>query len=344
VASSSLNLKAPHCTPLPDPSTKPNCGYQYPGSYSPSVDLTTIFAIIGGVFSAAGTLGSVLKALGFLGGGATYQNCFFVAAVAALVTWFVISTFYWKNCVGSPSHPFRVCSAGVIQATFPAFSSVSDQIFAFAATHDRIDVVLKSIYWAGIFKRVDYIRCSPNDDPPYDDKSPMLWEYYHNDAVCRAGLGGSIGALVGGVAGAFVGAYEGLALSCGIFGPFAWLCALIALIVAIIIAVVSTLLGGVVGSQIGRVAGPALPAPPSGVPVFPSSLSVGDYVTTYGNLTENSGDGTLIYWFVDSTYQHGCSPNKPYPPFFSYTDPDANFAIDACCIPSMPPQGQGPIF
>jgi hypothetical protein len=339
MASSSLNLKAPPCTPLPDPSTKPNCGYQDPGTYSPSVSVMTVFGIIGIVFSVAGMIGAVFNSLGFLAAGATYQNCFFVAATAALITWLAISAFYYKNCLASPSHTFRVCSAGVIEATFPAFSSVADQIFAFAATHDRIDVVLKSIYWAGIFKKVSYIHGSPNDDPP---SSPMLSEYYHNDVVCNAGLGGSIGALAGGVAGAFLGALGGLGYSCAIFGPFAWLCALIALIIAIIIAVVSTVLGAVVGSQIGRAAGAGRPLPigPSG-PDFPSSLSVGDYVTTYGNLTGNSDDGTYIYWFVDSTSLHGKSLNKPP---FSYSDPDANLVSDACCIPSMPPQGQGPIF
>jgi len=339
-----FNREPPPCLPPANPSTKPGCEFQDPGTFSSSPDASSEFGIVMWVFGILGTAASVLSFFSALKAGATYQNCFFVAGVAAFVTWLVISYFYYDHCLVSP-RPFNVCSAGVIEATFPAFSSVSDQIFAFVAMHDRIDVVLKSIYWASIFKNAPYINCSPNNELPYDDKSPMISEYYHNDAVCRAGLGGSIGALVGGVAGAFLGALDGLAasLSCG---PFAWLCALIALIIAIIVAVVSTVIGAVVGSQIGRAAsGPGRPLPtgPAG-PDFPSSLSVGDYVTTCGTLAGNKGgaNGAYVYWFVDTTYQHGCSPNKPP---FSYTDPDSapGFVIDGCCTPTAP-QGPGPLF
>jgi hypothetical protein len=284
------------------------------------------------LFSVVGAVGSAYK---FLAAGSTAQNLYIAAAAAALITWLVISDFYYKNCLDSP-RPIPVCSAGVIEASFAAFSSVTDQIFAFAATHDRIDVVVKSIYWDLVSKDAPYVNCAPNNDPPYDDKSPMLSEFYHNDAVCRAGLGGSIGALAGGVAGTFLGVLAAGAIASLSCGPFAWLCAILAIVVAIIVAVVSAVIGAVVGSQIGRAADPsrALPIDPT-APDFPSSLSVGDYVSTSGTLMSDSdANGMYVYWFVDNTHRHGQSPNKPP---FSYKDPDANLGRDACCIPPDAP-------
>jgi hypothetical protein len=313
---------------------KPRCGYQAPGTYSPSVSTTTVTAIITGVLSLAGAAKSLYDLVTKFSGGYLYAG----AAVAAFITWLVVSAFYYKNCLDSP-RKFPACSAGVIEVTVPSFLSVADQIFAFAASHDRIDVVVKSIYWDLVSKNASYVNCAP--DPPIapdTDGSPMISEYYHNAAVCAAGLGGSIGAAAGGVAGVFLGALAGGAIAALSCGPFAWLCALIALIVAIIIAVVCAIVGAVVGSQIGRAAatsGRPLPIDTT-APNFPSALSVGDYVTTKGNLTSDAdANGMYIYWFVDETTLHGRSTGLAP---FNYRDPDANLLVDACPSP-LPPIG-----
>jgi len=280
-----------------------------------------------GVFGVAGAIGTVVA---FIKVGATTANLYIAAIIAVVTTWLIISAFYYENCLDSP-RTFPACSAGVIEATVAAFTSLADQLFAFAASHDRIDVVVKSVYWDLVGKNAPYVNCSPNDN------SPMLSGFYHNDAVCAAGLGGSIGAAVGGVLGVFLGALAGGAIASLACGIWVWVCAIAALVVAMIIAAVCAIVGAVLGSAAGRwtaESGRALPIDPNAPDVSYPALTVGDYVTTKGNLISDSdANGMYVYWFVTDTTLHGRSTSTTP---FSSQDPDTNLPVDACPPPEPP--------
>jgi hypothetical protein len=213
----------------------------------------------------------------------------------------------------------------VIQRIVPAFSSATDQIFPFTAMHDRIDVVVKCVYWFLVENNAAMVIC--NTDP---DMSPILRGYYKSNKVCGAGVGAIVGAAIGAAVGIFLGVLAGGAIASIACGPFAWLCAIIvvilAVLVALVVAVACVLAGAFAGGQIGRAAasgGP--PAADDG-----SILMISDYVTTSGGLlTSGDDDGARVYWFVSKTTLHGASL-LPSP--FSHTDPDTNLLMDACPI------------
>jgi hypothetical protein len=242
------------------------------------------------------------------------------ALAGAAITFVVVVDFYRLRCHNEPeTRP--ACSAGVIERVVPSFDSATDELFPFTAMHDRIDVVVKCVYWYLVETGAARVIC--NNDP---DASPILRGYYKSDKVCGAGLGASIGGLIGAVGGIFLGVFlGGLIVSAGC-GPFAWACIIIAALVALLVAAACVLIGAFLGGQVGKaLAGEDPPATDDG-----RTIHQRDYVSTRGGLlTSGDDDGARIYWFVTSTTLHGQSSLEPP---FSHTDPDAALLVDACPI------------
>lgn len=252
--------------------------------------------------------------------GANPATLIWIAAIGgALITIGIVADFYRYRCKWKPP-TLAACTAGVVQATVPAFSGSLDVLFPFVATHDRVDVVVRCDFWPLVVTNAAYVWC--NDDP---DMSPELRCYYKTKEVCRAGLGATIGAVVLGAAGAYWGALVGLAtfaaIGCAsVVGCFFAL--LLALVLAVLVAAAFVLLGALVGGNMARQFGSA--TGPT------AAINPKDYITTCGGLFAMGDDmGARVYWFVTATVPHGSSTNSPP---FDHTDPDCLFTpkMDAC--------------
>lgn len=307
---------------------KPACGYQTGTVDSGS---STATATASTILSTAGSLAALYKGISASVGAtaaaasAATALIYFAAIVAAIVTWGVIFSFYYDRCIDSPKGPDG-CSAGVIGNIIPAFASTADQVFTFIAMHDRVDVVIKSVYWP-LVAAGKSVACS--DDA---DDSPIMYGYFHNDAVCNAGLGAAIGGGVGAVGGVIIAAVTALAIGCA-----TWILCIFAILVAIILAIVAVVLGATAGGAIGKAASEkSVPTSTGNDLLPPMPLSVGDYVTHKGKLVQlGDVDGAVVFWFVRQATLHGhSSGNSP----FSYHDPDANLLIDACPMDTPPIQ------
>ena len=297
-------------------SAKPICGTQG----KPTDDtLTFILAVLG----AIGTIIGIIKAVSsttivtILGISAP-AGIWLAAVGAALATEVLIFGFYYKRCLENPDG-LATCSAGVVNGIEESFNSAADEIFPFTAMHDRVDVVVKSMYWFLVQNGAFFIKCAGDALG-----SPMLQSFYETDEVCAAGLGATIGGGIGVIGGILLGVLAGAAIGCATI-----ILCLLALLIAAIIAAVVVLVGAFIGGQIGKaVANNSRPLP-SGPGAAP--IQLGDYITTKGNLiTSGDLDGARVYWFVTDTTLHGRSTGAPE---FSFTDPDTNLTNDACPPP-----------
>lgn len=301
---------------------QPTCGSQGTTSSSSTSgvlsDIAWLLGLVGTVTTVVGLFG---KTALFTLLGISAPVVVWIAAVAgALITFAVVLDFYRLRCLSHPD-TLAACSAGVVERVVPSFGSATDELFPFTAMHDRIDVVVKCVYWFLVENGAAFVQCNIDTDT-----SPILRGYYKSAKVCGAGLGSTIGAGVGAVVGTFLGVLAGGAIASLACGPFAWLCLILAVLVALIVAAVCVLIGALAGGQIGKAAasgGP--PAADDG-----SVLSASDYVTTKGGLlTSGDDDGARVYWFVTMTTLHGRSAAAPP---FSHRDPDDNLLMDACPV------------
>jgi hypothetical protein len=299
---------------------QPTCGPQgVTTGPSTSTVLSDILALLGlvGTISSVVALLEKTKLVTILGVSA--PAVVWIAAVAgAVITVAEVIDFYRLRCHNNPP-TLSACSAGVIERLVPSFNSTADEFFPFTAMHDRIDVVVKCVYWSLVETNAALVIC--NTDP---DTSPILRGYYKSDKVCGAGAGAVAGGLVGAVGGIFLGVLLGGLIASAACGPLAWLCLILAVLVALIVAAVCVLIGALAGGQIGKLAaGEDPPAADDG-----SILSQMDYVTTSGGLlTSGDDEGARIYWFVTGTTLHGRSELTPP---YSHVDPDAALKKDAC--------------
>ena len=304
---------------------QPTCG-STGANIAPTVssvisDINWIIGIIGTIATVVGflkKLGDLITVLGVSAPAAVWIG----GVAGALITIAFVADFWNKRCLSMPDSQTS-CSAGVIERTVPAFSSATDQIFPFTAMHDRIDVVVKCMYWFRVENFAAFIFCNTDSD-----MSPMLRCYYKSATVCAAGAGSTVGAIVGGIAGAFLGAFVGGlivgAAVCAASGPYYLICLIVAVIVAAIIAAVCALIGAFAGGQIGK----ATASDPGATADDGSVLMQGDYVTTQGGLITSGDDqGARVYWFVKMTTLHGRSTSHSP---FDHTDPDAVLTMDAC--------------
>ena len=300
----------------PDIERKPFCGSQ-----GASVDdsLTTILA----VFGALGTLIGIAEGIHM---SVTAKAAFsfivtapvgvWLGAVAGgVITFAVVTVFYYKRCHEDPDRR-PACSSGVVNECVPSFNSGWDEAFPFTAMHDRVDVVVKSRYWALVETNALYVKCA--DD---DCDSPIIQGFYESEEVCAAGLGSTIGGGAGLVGGIIAGAAIGAAIGCATV-----ILCIFAVLAAFLIAAIAVLVGALLGGQIGKAAaGDSEPTAEGG-----TAIDLGHYVTTEGGLvTHGDVDGARVYWFVERTVLHGRSSGTPQ---FSYVDPDQNLPMDACAV------------
>lgn len=286
---------------------KPPCGQQ---NATVDSDLTTILWLVG-LISLLATLATKLPAIkNWLIAQGVGLGVPLAAIGGALIAFTIVFIIAYNRC--RLREGVQACSAGVINEIVPSFDNGVDQFFAFTAMHDRIDVVVKSIYWHLVQNNV-FVRCAGDADG-----SPMIGGYYYSKDVCAAGTG----ALIGGAAGIIPGVLAGVALGVLIGCATVILC-LLALIVAALVAAAIVIAAAVIGAQVGRALSEE--STPSAGDV---ALRVGDYVTTSGNLMNIEFlDGARAYWWVTDSALHGHSnASAPY----SYLDPDANLTTDAC--------------
>ncbi len=306
------------------PIPAPTCGAQ--GISGPSSTISSVLSTILNIGSTAGTLATIISfilltvkhtvvAPGLISilGITAPLAVWLAAVVGALVTWGTVFGFYYERCLGNPDTE-AACSAGVIEDTVPAFNSSTDELFPFTAQHNRVDVVVKCMYWSLITNNAAWVWC--NDDP---DTSPMARCYYKTSDVCGAGLGATIGGGVGVVGGILLGALAGAAIGCATV-----ILCIFAILAALLIAAAAVLVAALAGGQIGKaVAGSSSPTSSAG-----NTLMVGDYISTCGGLlTSGDDNGSRVYWFVNTTIQHGSSSGSTP---FDHTDPDMNLNPDAC--------------
>jgi hypothetical protein len=253
---------------------------------------------------------------GLLGAAATTGS----AVAAGLAILAIVSYLYYKRCHREPES-LQACSSGIVQHIEPSFNSWTDEVFPFAAMHDRVDVVTVCDYWYLVEGGgAQYVKCAP--DP---ESSPMLLGFYYSDKVCNAGVGSVIGGGIGAVGGIIAGALVGAAIGCATV-----ILCLLAILVAALIAAAAVLVGAFLGGQIAKAQGFPPPSTDDG-----KVISVGDIVTTQGGLITNGDqDGARTYWFVDSTTLHGHSVNPaPYSHLnaeAALKDPVTGALLDAC--------------
>ncbi|MBZ0281430.1 MAG: hypothetical protein K8L97_11880 [Anaerolineae bacterium] len=301
---------------------KPTCG-----STGVSTDdtLTTILATIGVLGTISGAVGGAIKTAGesglvSLGGIAAPAGVWIAAAAAAVATAVIINVFYVKRCY-PVSDKQQACSSGVVQHIESSFSSAAEELFPFAAMHDRVDVVIICDYWFLVEGGgAQFVKCAP--DP---ETSPMLLGFYYSKEVCGAGSGAVVGAGAAVVPAILLGVLAGAAIGCATI-----ILCLFALLIAAIIAAAVVLVGAFVGGQIGKAAaGNSTPSAGG------NALSIGDLVTTQGGLiTNGEQDGARTYWWVDSTALHGRSaasaPFSHLDAEVALKDPTTGALLDAC--------------
>jgi hypothetical protein len=298
---------------------KPTCGSQ-----GPAVD-----DVLGILFALVGAVGSVVPIIAKFAAGVGPEvplvTIFGISAVAviwlaavagAALTFGYVLASYWNHCLRSFDRLEDQCSAGVINGVVDSFGSATDQLFPFTATHDRVDIVVKSAYWNLVQTNAQFVPCAKDDD-----RSPLIHCYYEDEAVCAAGLGATIGAGIGAIGGILAGVALAALIGCA----SVFLC-LFAILVALLVAAAIVLAGALIGGQVGKwAADESKPTATSG-----EALSIGDYVTTKGDIvTLGDDEDARVYWFVDETTLHGHSAESPE---FSYRDPDENLNPDACPI------------
>lgn len=306
--------------------TKPPCGSGSASTASTFSDLWGLIIFLVGLISGViGVITKFAEVTAFLTQiwtviGISAPALYWLGAIATYVTvLIVIGVFWYKNCFEKPEG-LDTCSAGVIEEVFPSFDDWHEWMFPFSASHPRIDVVVKCDYWKLVEQGGATVVC--NDDT---DRSPILSAFFDSKAVCAAGAGSMIGAAVGGIGGIVAGVLIGAAIGCSASGPFYLLCLLVVLLIVAVVVAVCALVGAFVGGMIGKAA-----AEDNDPTAGDNPLTIGDYITTPGNLIIMGDlDNARAYWFVREG-GHALSGRSTGAPPFSHVDPDTNFTVDAC--------------
>lgn len=309
------------------------CGPQT--TVSVSNDTAATVATATSIYSGAGI---VIGVLGKLGGislpswvpaivlSAAAQTAIVIAAVA-IATVAAIAQIYSDRCKTQSGIPNQ-CFSGIVNDIIPAFSTTTDAIFPFSSLHDRVDVVVRSVYFDELRQYGKSVYCI-NTVPTM---SPVLIAFYHNAQVCAAGAGAVTGAVVGGIVGTLLGVAAYVALGC-VSIIFCIFC----LIVAALIALAAAIAGAVIASQAAKAATKSSgPTETSGN--AEQQIHVGDIVTVIGNLISAGFlAGEAVLWWTTST---ALIDTLETPPPFSTEMADAAFAngkVDSCLTSSNPP-------
>jgi hypothetical protein len=250
--------------------------------------------VANGVISVAGT------AIASGAGGGAIAG--FVAGVAVII---IVGLYALDRCVQGKG--LRECVAGVVTEVVESFSSGWDQVFPFAAMHDRVDVVAKSRFWDVIEDGDAFVFCT-EELPPR--RSEIMRCYFYDEKVCKAADAAIIGAGVGAAVGIIVAAAIAAALCVTLI-----LC-LIGLLLAALAAAIIALVGAFAGGQIGKAAaGEDTPTTGTG-----ETIAAGQLVSIKGNMVRREYDenANVIYWTSSADF-HGLSVS-PQP--FSYCEID----------------------
>jgi len=239
------------------------------------------------------------------------------------------------------------CYGGIVTGIATAFRSGEDWAFPYAAQHDRVDVVVKRVYWPLINAApAVYAWCATDRHT-----SALIRSYFFSNRVKSAVQGSIAGAVVGAVGGAIAGYFAGVAVAAAIGSAacsaslwFYLLCLLLVIVVALVVALILTLITATAGGAIGAGAtgsgGTPTAAPPSGGSAAPVPIALGQYITLNAVLTIYGEDNDAwVGWWVDVTTSppvlHGVStagegPGGGAP--FNFVDADGGFT-DACPLP-----------
>lgn len=299
-------LRRPRCSNI-SPDVVPN---PIPDIWS---IVTILSAIVGGVFTAY----KFLKALTVLTGATGGATAGLATAVALLV---VIGWYLLDRC--SPDDKgSSECVAGVVSNIVQDFNSLLDNLLPFTAMHDRIDLVVKSLFWDVVEDNLNYVHCTTEDIPR---RSEIMRCYYFTARVCDAGRGAFIGAAVGAIPGIYLAA-----LVAGVLCTTLWLC-LLGLILAVFIVAAFVLAGAFAGGQIAK-GEDTEPLDENG-----EVIDTGDLMTVKGKmLSRNFDDGANVFWWAESSIQSGnikdTVENDPY----SYCEVDDEFTMDGCEVPTI---------
>lgn len=254
------------------------------------------------------------------------------AVLAGLATIFTISVFADNRCslpgksLYYESKGLSECIAGVVYEIVEGFSDWVEEIFPFTAMHDRIDLVVKSKFWATVEDSAEKVYCT--GEYPY--RSVIMRCYYYDRRVCNAVKGALLGAGVSFLPAVVVGAAIAAALcTSGI------LC-LLGIVLAALAAIIIVLAGAATGGQIGKGNEISDDSPLAEDTEGKSEeISVGDYLTVRGNMVPRSFDGNAnVIWWVSHTNLHGKAGADLRRPF-SYCEIDGEF-VDSCELPTGP--------
>jgi len=241
----------------------------------------------------------------------------FIAAVATLA---VIGYFVIERCNSKGGE--NVCVAGVVQNVVQDFDDFLDDLFPFAAMHDRVELVVKSNYWDIVENNAANVFCT-NETPESFRKSEILRCYYFTDQVCDAARGAFIGGSIGAIGGIVAAIFIAAAITCATI-----ILCLFAIIVAALAAAAIVLIGALIGGHIAK-GKETTPGDDSG-----SIITIGDLLTVNGPIFAKGYDsGANVMWWVESSSLSGRAseniPNNPY----SYCEIDEEFVNDGCPRP-----------
>jgi hypothetical protein len=232
------------------------------------------------------------------------------------------------------------CYGGVVNGIALAFSSGRDWAFPYASQHNRVDVVVKRIYWPLVDAMPrQFVWCATDAR-----RSALIRSYFRTAQVNNAAGGAIAGAAVGAVGGAIAGYFAGVGVAAAIGSAacsaslwFYLICLVVVIVVALIVALICTLVTATIGGAIGAGATSSTGSGAAPQGQGGGSISLGDYITLNANLTVYGEDNDAwVAWWVDETAippaLHGSSPNgegaggaAP----FNFVDADDGF-VDAC--------------
>lgn len=241
-------------------------------------------------------------------------------AVAALVVvlWVAIDLIDYGRVKCTPLVGVRSCAAGAVYSIHRSYSGAGESFLPFLAFHNRVDLLVLSVFWDRVEAGASSVICTGEDLPR---RSELMQCWYQDPTVCAAHNGGIVGLGVG----ALVGAAAGIAIAAAIGCATVILC-LLALLLAVIAVIVLAIIGAAIGGNIGKAAAE------SDAPPMPEdrldSLAVGDLITVWGNMTNV---GPNIFWFVDETAVHGhASASVPLPYSYCEIDEELVAGTDLC--------------
>jgi hypothetical protein len=307
---------------------KPSCGGTAIGDTqfgNTTTVISAILAILGGLTTAYGiaTSTTVIALLGFL------VPLAVVAAALAGGLGVLVIVLVGGYSTLAPRQGIHECYAGVVAFIQEAFSDGWSIYFPFTAQHDRVDVVVKPLYWDVVARSPQlFIWCNVDSLA-----SPMIRSYFRTPEVVGAVSGAMYGAGVGAAIGICLGIAAGAAIGC--LGIVTILLCLIAILLALLIAAVIALIGAFIGGSVGRLA--AGPSSPSGsVPGGDDKtvIRTGDYLSVNANLVVFPDDKTAwVAWWTEHVTLHGHSTHGEGTgggPPFNFADARDNLEPDAC--------------